>query len=152
MKVLIIAAIGFVALILAFVAGALVDGVDDFRSNVYTETFDGATSAGVTSANVQLDYYLWKDNLSNASVISNDTDDSPYLSSYNATSRQVTISGLAEDTSGRQLEVTYKSTGLTEYGGAEGFALSVPTIIMVLIIVIAISGVIFIIVVAVRAR
>lgn len=150
MRILAVAVIGLVAILLAIAASGILDATTDFRTDEYEEEFVGNTAVGVTNTTVQIGSSLWEDSLNYASVSSNDTDDSPALTSYNSTTRAVTVTGLAANTT-RTITLTYKTAGLSDYSGAEDLSLHIPTIILAFIILISVAGLIGLIVWAVRA-
>lgn len=151
MKVLLLAGVGMVALLLAVMAGGITDAVTDFRTDSLTETFDGETGVGESSVNVQLSSTLWNASLSNASVSSNVTADAPSMSSYNGTNRQVTIAGLVASTP-RTLTVEYRTAGLEDMAGADEISTNIPTLILMFIILIPASGLLALIVWAVKRQ
>lgn len=149
MKILLFAVIGLVAILLAVAATGITDAVTDFRTDELAEEFVGDTAVGVTSTNVQLGSELWDDSLSYASVATNATADAPALTSYNGTNRQVTVTGLAANTT-RTITLTYRTAGLSDYSGAEEISLNIPVIILVFIILLPASGIIALIVWAIK--
>lgn len=83
------------------------DGIRDFVSDISNDTFESTvTGAGVTNATVTLADPLYNNNRNFASVTSSNTTDSPSISAYNATTQNVTIIGLAADTT-RTLTISY---------------------------------------------
>lgn len=103
----ILALFGIVALIALF--PFLFQLMDNARTDDYAETFVGvATGVGIVSGNVTLGQDLWSSAITSVnSVTSNETGDSPSANSYNGTSLELTINGLAESDN-RTLTVDYK--------------------------------------------
>ena len=151
MKILAVAVIGLVAILLAFILPGILDATVDFRTDQVTEEFGGNTAVNITSANVQLSSPLWNSVLTDTDVSTNQTSDSPYLSSYNSTNRQVTINGLAGNST-RTVTIVYMTAGLGEYTAADDFSTKLPTLVLVFIIILAVSGVVAVIVYAVKRR
>lgn len=148
-NILLLAIIGFVVLILAIAAPAILNGAEDFRTDLLTETFTVDTAVAVTSGNIQLSSSLWNENLANITVSSNLGTDAPTPSSYNATNRHVLVQGMTANSS-RTIEAVYKSAGLEEYTGAEDVSTKLPTMFIIFIIILAASGMIYLIVSIVR--
>lgn len=74
----------------------------DLREDNHTITTDGAS----TTATVQLYKDLYDSDTSSVELVSHDIDDTPAVSSYNATTRALVITGLAVSTI-RVIDVTY---------------------------------------------
>jgi len=86
----------------------------DFRTDLREDTFTSATGLGVTSANVTLQKPVYDDDTETIDITSDLATDTPAYSSYNATSRQLLISGLTANTT-RTLTVTYDIDVLVGY-------------------------------------
>ncbi len=94
-------------LFFGYVIGYLGDGIKDWRSDPYTESFLAVTAGGVTSANVTLSYDLYQAKTANvARITSSNGGDTPVASAYDEDNIRLTISGLAAGTS-RTLTTTY---------------------------------------------
>ena len=78
-----------------------------FRTDQRTDTYPNyATGAAVTTGNVTLLKQLYDSDTGTVTIVSDDSDDTPLLTSYNATSQKVFMSGLhASDN--RTLTVSY---------------------------------------------
>lgn len=77
----------------------------DFRTDDRDDTFSTETGAG-TTANVTLLKALFDDDIGSVSIASDLATDIPLASSYNATPRQLLVSGLTV-TANRTMVVTY---------------------------------------------
>ena len=75
-------------------------------TDLRADTFTVSTNSTATTGTVQLVKDIYDDDVTTISLSSNDVDDSPLYSSYNATTRALTVSGLAVSTD-RTLTVTY---------------------------------------------
>lgn len=80
--------------------------VYDFRTDLREDAFTSPTVAGVTTANVTLTKPIYDDDTNTIDILSALATDTPAYASYNATSRQLGISGLTANTT-RTLTVTY---------------------------------------------
>lgn len=125
-------------IILALALPAIPGALMDFRTDTFDETFLETTAAAVTNTTVQLAEPLWDDSVAYATVVSNDTTEMPTPNSYNTTTRQLTITNLNANTS-HILTVTYDSSGLDDYAGAEAGVKSVPTAIMASVIILPLA-------------
>ena len=107
--------IGAGVLILLF--GAILAGINDFRTDNVEEPHNVTTAANVTTVAIVLSQELFGDNTISATVSSNLTDDAPVPSSYASTTQTLTISGLQAG-SYRRLTIDYEVDGLWDYPGA----------------------------------
>ena len=89
------------------------EAIYDFRTDVRTDTFTVLTGVGVTTGSVQLFTDIYDDDTSTIDLSSNDADDDPLYSSYNASNRQLDMTGFAANTT-RTLTVLYDIDALTE--------------------------------------
>lgn len=87
-------------------------GAYDYRTKVQQETFYTTTAVGQTSANVTLIKDIYNNDYSTLSFLSSDTVDSPILSTYNASTRQALVAGLAASTT-RTLTASYDVNALS---------------------------------------
>jgi len=91
--------------------------VYDFKTDVTEDIFyNTSTAVSVSSANVTLRKEIYEDDTSSLSLSSNLYTDAPLLTSYNATNRQLLMSGLTANTT-RTITVLYDYYALTG-GGA----------------------------------
>ena len=93
---------GAVLLAILPMTGAQYALLTDLREDNFTVTTDNATTTGT----VQLVKDIYDDDVTTITLSSDDVDDSPLYSSYNATSRALIVSGLAVSTA-RTLTVGY---------------------------------------------
>lgn len=83
-----------------------------FRTDDRIDTFTVITAAGVANATVQLTRPIYDDDTSTIEFSSNDIDDAPIYSSYNATTRALIFGGLAANTT-RSVDITYDVDALS---------------------------------------
>lgn len=76
----------------------LTEGIYDFRTDLQTDTFSVSTNATATAANVTLLNVLYDNDTTTISILSDTSADIPVYSSYNITSRDLEMSGLAVST------------------------------------------------------
>lgn len=112
--------------------------VYDFRTDLRLDTFEVTTAAGVTSANTTLLKAIYGDDTQTISYTSNTTE-TPSFSSYNATSRQLTTSGLSENTT-RSLVVSYDINALNNAAALDNLLDRVPLIWMLMVIAFPIAA------------
>lgn len=77
-----------------------------FKTDLREDTFTVSTGVGESEATVQLFKEVYDDDVSTIDISSNDVDDVPLYSSYNTTTRALTVAGLAVSTD-RTLTITY---------------------------------------------
>ncbi|MDD5511755.1 MAG: hypothetical protein PHI12_13230, partial [Dehalococcoidales bacterium] len=116
----------FCSLFLMFATPKVFSLIDDARTDEYTETFAGiSTAAGVYSANFTLAEPLYYNSLVFVEEISsNATTDVPSAASYNTVSRLLTVNGLDQSLT-RTLSVTF----LIESATIEDFMLAVLSLL-----------------------
>ena len=124
------------------------EGIYDFRTDVREDNFTVLTAAGVTNSTVQLFTDIYDDDVSTIDLSSNNGDDNPTYSSYNATPRNLTVSGLSADAT-RTLTVFYDIDALTE-SAAVGNLLDMIDFLWILVVV-AFPGAAIIAIVTMRA-
>lgn len=97
------------ALLLIILSPFVISSAHDARVTTFEQSYsEVSTPAAVTSANITLSYDLYADAVANVvSSTSNITGDTPSASAYVSVSRQLTVSGLASNTS-RTLTVDYE--------------------------------------------
>lgn len=78
----------------------------DFKTDLRTDSFTVTTDNSTTNTTEQLFDYIYDDDVSTLSFMSDDTSDVPVYSSYNSTTRALVVAGLAVSTT-RTLDVTY---------------------------------------------
>jgi len=108
------------ACVIILLLAAVVVGVQDFRSEDYTEAHGVVTTAaGVTSANITLTQDLFMDRTSEVqSVTSNLTSDVPLSASYTSATNRLLVSGLVASET-RTITVVYKIGRLDDYYAVE---------------------------------
>lgn len=91
----------------------ITQGVYDFKTDPREDTFNNVlTGVGETTANVTILKALYDNDTSTFSISSNTSRDIPLYSSYNATTRELMVSGLAANIT-RSLYVTYDIDALS---------------------------------------
>ena len=103
------------------------DGVYDYRTDLREDNFTVITGAGTDNSTIQLFKSLYDDDTSTIDLLSHDADDSPYLSSYNTTTRALVVAGLGENIT-RIIDVTYDIEADNMSGGISGFLDILPWI------------------------
>lgn len=109
--------------------------VYDFRTDVRTDTFTVTTAAGITSANTTLLQAIYGNDTGTISYVSS-ISEVPVVASYNATTRQLTTSGLTPATS-RTLAVSYDVLALNGLTSFNTLLDKIPAIWMVCMIAFA---------------
>jgi len=115
------------------------DSAYAFRTDLREDNFTVSTAAGVTSANVTLFDEVYDDDTSTISIVSNDADDAPLYTSYNATTRQMLFSGLAVSTD-RTVTVTYDVDALSGNSVFHTLMDQAPWLYILIIIALPIAG------------
>lgn len=102
--------------------GSLFTGIDSARTDDYTQTVAGVTTAaGVYAANVTLGQSVYDDEVASiVSVSSNISSDSPSAYSWNSVSNVLWVSGLEADET-RTLEVDFLINSVTLEAGASAY-------------------------------
>jgi hypothetical protein len=105
----VLVAIIAIFLLLGAFAGPISDGIKTWRSDSLTQNEAGVTTgAGVTSANVTLDYDLFQADATNVQSITSTIEETPVATSYDEDTNALLVSDLtAEQT--RTLAITYLS-------------------------------------------
>lgn len=130
-------------LLLGAIAYGIMPTLNDFRTEDVDQNVNVSTGVGATTATLTLGSSLWNDSLSYLSLSSNNSNDVPAATSYNATTKVLAVSGLS-DNSTRTLTVSYKVNGLEDNRGVEEGVKSLPTVLILVVIALAISVVLFI--------
>lgn len=105
----------------------------DYQTDQRTDTFTVTTAVGADNTTVQLFAFIYDDDTSTLSFISDDVDDAPLFYSYNSTSRATVIIGLSENTT-RSLDVSYDVDALTAMPAIANIISRVPFIWLLMII------------------
>lgn len=113
--------------------------VYDFRTDLREDEFTSPTGVLVTTANVTLGKPVYDNDTSTIDYFSDLSTDVPVYSSYNATSRQLGVAGLTDNTT-RTLTITYDIDALGGSDALNTFVGYVPWMWMLLIIVFPIAG------------
>jgi hypothetical protein len=118
---------GIVALILILIlAGKVLPGVvNDTASDSYSENFAAATGSNVTTATETLTYDNYYTDLTGLTVSSDNGADTPVIMSYDSTTNDIGVSGLAPSDS-RILTIGYYREAGTEFYGFGGFLRILP--------------------------
>ena len=122
-------------LVILGAGGAVMDSLDDFRSDEVSQSYNVTTASGITSANVVLAEPLWDNSVVNATPSSNYSGDSPVASSYTQASRTVQVTGLSGNYT-RTLTMTYTTQDLEDYPGVEEAFIHVPFAYMLVLIIV----------------
>lgn len=109
------------------------EAIYDFRTDVRTDIFTVITGVGVTTGSVQLFTDIYDDDTSTIDLSSDDTGDDPTYSSYNASNRQLDMTGFAANAT-RILTVLYDIDALTE-SEAVGNLLDILDLFWLLVII-----------------
>jgi len=137
--------------LLAVMATGIMAATLDFRTDILEEAFS-VTTANTTTATVQLGDTLWNDTTSFIdSILSDDITDTPAATSYNATNREVTVSGLSANVT-RVLTVSYKSNALEDAEAAEDIIIHLPATLLVAVILIPVLALVSMIIWVVKRR
>ncbi|RPJ58913.1 MAG: hypothetical protein EHM12_07400 [Dehalococcoidia bacterium] len=94
--------------------GAIMLGLNNFRSVEVTAPYNVTTGGAETTYTVTLANDVLDDHTYNIEVISDDTDDAPIPYTWTKATKQLLVSGLAESTT-RTLTVTYKVPQLDDF-------------------------------------
>ncbi len=133
-----------VAMLLAFCLPAFMGGIDDFRTDLATNTYVVSTGAAVANSTIQLSSPLWEGLITNASISSNITSDTPSITSYTTGSKALDFNGLAANTS-RLITVEYKTAGLNGFAGVDQGVKVLPVALVLAVIFLPLIAIIFII-------
>jgi len=111
-------------------APLIFDQVHAVQTDPKSESFSVTTTTGETSATVTLSEPHFYDSPKEMSVTSDNTADNPSITSYDPSTRQVTIGGLAEATS-RTLTITYLIDALKDFPGSRAFTGLIPLLYII---------------------
>jgi len=114
-------------LLLAINLPTVLNAIQDFRTDLQSQSYQVSTGVGVTSANVVLSSQLWDDNVAHVTSVSSNISEPATASSYDSSTKTLTITGLTANTT-RTLTVQYKTAALDDYTAAEDFIKHVPTV------------------------
>lgn len=108
----------------------VLSSTSDIKTDCITQEFANVnTDDGVTTAIVRLHTALYEDNIASVvRVVSNNAMDTPVAESYSPTTRQLTVNGLAENST-RLLAVDYNIDALEGYTGLAGMAGIAPIVL-----------------------
>lgn len=81
-------------------------GIYDFETDLKLDNLYATTAVGTTNSTIQLTSDIYDDDTGTLSISSNDSDDVPAIYSYNATTRALVVTGLADNTT-RTISATY---------------------------------------------
>lgn len=84
----------------------ITEAVYDFRTYLKNDVFTITTPAAVTAANVTLNKALYANDTSTITFFSGSSLDVPILTSYNATTHQLGVSGLSANLT-RSMDISY---------------------------------------------
>lgn len=117
----------------------ITDLVYDFQTDVKTDSFYITTAVGVTTGSDVLNKAVYNSDNSTIEITSDLSTDSPVLTSYNATTRLTSFSGLTANTT-RTIEISYDTDALNASDAWQGVLDKASLIWMVLIIAFPIAG------------
>jgi len=111
----------------------LTTAIYDFRTDLREDTFNNTTGVGETTANLTLFKPIYDDDTGTVGILSSISTDTPLYSSYNATSRLLGMTGLA-DNSTRVLTISYDIDALEGSDAINTIMDIIPFIWMMVII------------------
>ncbi len=114
------------------------EGIYAYRTDQREDNIPLSTGVGVTSDNIQLLKPIYDNDTSTISLYSDEMDDAPYWTSYNATSRALLVAGLSENIT-RILTVDYDVAAFVE-GGLTTFLNILPWIWIIIWVGFPIAG------------
>lgn len=112
----------------------------DFRTDLKEDNFTVTTAVGVNTGNVTLFKAIYDDDTSTLSITSDDSDDIPSFSSYNATTRLTAFTGLSANNS-RTITLTYDVDALEGNDAINTLLDHIPWIYMVMVSVLPVAGI-----------
>ena len=112
----------------------------DFRTDLKEDNFTVSTAVGVNTGNVTLFKSVYDDDTSTISITSDDSDDVPLFTSYNATTRLTDFSGLSANNS-RTVTLTYDIDALEGSDAINTLMDNVPWLYMLMVSVLPIAGI-----------
>lgn len=121
------------------------EGIYDFRTDVRTDLFTVTTGVGVTNSTVQLFTDIYDNDTSTLDLSSNDGDDTPLYSSYNSTTRNLVVTGLAANTT-RTLTALYDYDALSESAAVNNLLDLVPFIWILLLVGFSAAGIVAVVI------
>lgn len=104
----------------------------DFRTDVEEDTFNWATNATLTTANVVLQEPVYDDDTDTIEISSDIAGDAPAFSAYNTTTRVLDITGLAVSEN-RTLTVEYDTNALSDNAALDTLLGWVPYIWLMMV-------------------
>ena len=107
----------FIVIVVAAILWLLpvTEGIYDFKTDLREDNFTVTTGLGETTANVTLLKAIYDDDTSTITISSDDSEDVPLYSSYNATTRSLSVIGFSDNNT-RSLTVTYDIDAITGDG------------------------------------
>jgi len=115
----------------------------DFRTDVTEDDFYISTAVGSTNTTVTLSDFIYNDDTTTLTAISNLNTDSPTLVSYNTTTRATLFNSITENAT-RTLNITYDTDALNS--SAWDTVLTIfPKIWMIIIICFPVAGLVAIV-------
>jgi len=111
----------------------ITESVYQWRTDVRTDNFNVDTAVAATTSNVTLHGTLYDSDTNTVSFLSDTVTDVPAATSYNATSRQLLVTGLTHNST-RSLEVSYDIDALLAWPGVDVLADRIGFIWMLCII------------------
>ncbi len=133
----------FAAAILIGTGGAMLASVTNYRTQAVVDQFV-VTTAGNTTADVQLTSNLFESNKTLLSVASNTTADSPVLGTYTDANRNLALTNLATNTT-RTVTLNYRTAGLSDYPQAETASKTLPILLVVSVLFVSVGACIYIV-------
>ena len=108
----------------------LPDVITDTVTEDYAENFDVDTGVGETSSTETLSYQHYHEDLTDLTVESTNTNDTPLVTNYDEDTYGVTVAGL-EASASRVLTINYLREGYQQYTGFSTFVRLLPFLVIV---------------------
>jgi len=124
---------------LIFIGQLMPDAVNSVITESYSENFEAVTGVGETSTEETLSYANYFEDLTDMSVSSDNSADSPAITDYDETDYTTTVSGLAASDS-RILTITYAREANTEFTGFSQFIRLLPFIMIIALVGLCLWG------------
>ena len=126
-------------MLIILLLGAVMLGIQQFRSAEYTEPHVVATGLGVSTASINLTNALFDSQTSYVTITSNVTGDAAIPYSYTDSTKILVVSGLVESST-HYLTVVYRYNQLDSYWGADIGSRTWPVLLVLCCIAIAVGA------------
>lgn len=118
--------------------------VYDYRTDIYTDTYNYETGGGVTTANVVLRNPIYNDDTNTITILSDLSTDNPLFASYCTTNRLLDITGMTA-ASNRTMWVSYDINALVGLPAVATLMDWTPYLWWILISVFPMAGLFFVV-------